>query len=81
MLKTAYTFGDKGPLVKFYYFGKGQGGGIAANMKRWKGQFQGKPEAKEATKKYGEQEVATIEIAGTYLDGPPFGKKTPKDDY
>jgi len=81
MVKAAFTHGEGGPLVKFYHFGRGQGGGVAANIRRWKGQFQGESEMKQDSKKYGDQEVATVEISGTYLDGPPMGKKTPKEGF
>ena len=65
----------------FYYFGKGQGGSVKANIARWNGQFQ-----QGATSKTEEIPLDGIEgksatlvfIQGTFLSGPPFGgKKTP----
>ena len=50
-------------------------------MKRWIGQFDGTPEVKKKTVKYGDTKVTFVFAEGTYLDGPPFGQKTPKPDY
>ena len=58
------------------FFGAGQGGGVDANVERWKGQFQG-PDGKTApatvaTRKAGGLNLTTIETAGAYsgLGGP-----------
>ena len=65
----------------FYYFGKGQGGSVEANIARWKGQFE--PGATSTTEEIplGEIEgkkATIIHIKGTFLSGPPFGgNKTP----
>ncbi|MGC6466544.1 MAG: hypothetical protein ACON38_09155 [Akkermansiaceae bacterium] len=75
MVKAAVTHGKEGPLLKFYHFGQGQGGGIDANLKRWKGQFQGEAKMTREDKTYGEQKVAIVTITGTYMVGPPFGEK------
>lgn len=75
MVKAAVTHGKDGPLLKFYHFGQGQGGGIDANIKRWKGQFQGEAKLVQEDKTYGDQKVAIVTITGTYLVGPPFGEK------
>lgn len=79
MVKAAVSHGEKGPVLKFYHFGKGQGGGVAANLKRWKGQFQGDPKMTEEEKTFGEQKVTIVSITGTYMDGPPFGQKVPTE--
>jgi hypothetical protein len=53
-----------------FYFGRGQGGSIQANLDRWAGQFAKDP-ATQNTKKiqktlYNGLSVHTIEIVGTY---------------
>ena len=74
MVKAALNHGKKGgPLLKFYHFGKGQGGGVRANLDRWKGQFQGETKVTPEEKIYGEQKVTIVTMTGTYLVGPPFG--------
>ncbi len=70
--------------VRFYHFGQGQGGGIAANFDRWIGQFEGMPVVAKESHRYGEQEVAILTVNGTYLEGPPMmpaEKKTPMEEY
>ena len=71
----------KDVVTKFYFFGAGQGGAVDANVKRWIGQFQGTPEVETTKVKYGKTKVTFVFAEGTYLDGPPFGQKTPKADY
>ncbi len=79
MVKASLAHTKKtGPVVKFYHFGQGQGGGVQANLKRWKGQFQGSPKFSSSEKTFGKQKVTLVTINGTYLSGPPFArKKTP----
>ncbi len=62
----------------FYHFGKGQGGSIPANIQRWKKQFTGEVEEAIDELDRDGQKVVIIHLRGTYLDGPMFGKKTPK---
>lgn len=81
MVKGAITYGGKGPLLKFYHFGAGQGGGIAANMKRWKKQFEGESIVTQEKIIYGKQEVAIVLMEGTFLDGGIMQRKTPKEGY
>ena len=71
---------EKGLDADFYHFGKGQGGSVAANIARWKGQFQGKPKEVE-TAKLAEGKIEFLHLEGTFLSGPPFGKKTPLKDH
>lgn len=74
MVKGALSYGKKdGLTVKFYHFGVGQGGGVEANVRRWRGQFEGEAKAETQEKKFGDQVVTMVTISGTYLDGPPFG--------
>ena len=63
----------------FYHFGKGQGGSIEANIERWKGQFSGTPEMSEEDLADGK--IKLIHLKGTFLSGPPFGEKTPMENY
>lgn len=70
----------KGLDADFYHFGKGQGGSVAANIARWKGQFEGQPKEIEASK-LGGGKIDFLHLEGTFLSGPPFGKKTPLKDH
>ncbi|HWE53769.1 MAG TPA: hypothetical protein VG273_28520 [Bryobacteraceae bacterium] len=52
-----------------YFFGPGQGGGVQANLDRWKGQFSqnGKPaEAKITRRTIHGVPMTTIDLSGTY---------------
>lgn len=68
-------------MMKFYYFGEGQGGGIKANVDRWKGQFKKLDSEKVEAKKFGDHTAHVVYCTGTYNDGPMFGPKTPKADH
>ena len=54
-----------------FYFGAGQGGGIEANLDRWKKMFEapaGKPIASKVDKlKVGKVPVTILDVSGTYL--------------
>ena len=65
----------------FYYFGAGQGGDVEANVGRWYGQFEGEPQKSREEVTAGDKKVTIVKADGTYLDGPPFGAKTPKAGY
>lgn len=65
----------------FYYFGAGQGGDVEANVGRWYGQFEGEVEKGREEVAAGDKKVTIVKANGTYLDGPPFGPKTPKAGY
>ncbi len=55
-----------------YFFGRGGGGGLDANIKRWKGQFAD-PKVKMKTWKAGDVEATVLDLTGTLLDKfPPF---------
>lgn len=69
--------GDRQPSeCVVYFFGKGQGGPVDANIERWKGQFQtpdGKPApAKIAIRTVHGLAVTTIDVSGNYsgMGGP-----------
>src|SRR5262245_31630230 len=57
-----------GELIIFF-FGAGSGGGVSANLTRWKGMFEnGKDKVEEF--KVGEVKVTYLDISGTYLYKP-----------
>ncbi len=59
--------------VIVFFFGKGQGGSLEENLKRWKGMF--KEPAGEKAKidkfKVGDMQVTTLDVSGTFLFKPP----------
>ena len=73
--------GLENAIAKFYHFGKGQGGSVAANLKRWTGQFRGNPEVEKEEMKFGARTVQLAKIKGTFLSGPQFGQKVPKQGW
>ena len=70
-----------------YYFGAGQGGGVAENMERWNGQFTasgGKmAEAQLRKRTVHGLPVTTIDVSGDYsgMGGPMAAVKTVKHGY
>ncbi len=71
---------ESGLDADFYHFGKGQGGSVAANIARWKGQFEGQPKEVETTELAGGK-IDFLYLEGTFLSGPPFGQKTHLKDH
>jgi hypothetical protein len=70
--------------VVFFHFGQGQGGDTKANIDRWFSQFEGPREKlnpKTEEKTVAGRKVTYVHAEGTYLDGPPFGQKTPRPGY
>ena len=64
-----------------FFFGKGQGGTVDENIKRWTSQFEGASAPKTSEQKVNGLAVHRIEVSGTYLapSGPMMqsqGKKT-----
>jgi hypothetical protein len=61
----------------------GGGGGVKANIDRWRGQFKDKSgsatEAEIKTTKGDNYEVTRVELSGTYTD--PFSKAGPQANY
>ncbi len=61
------------PLPTVYFFGKGQGGNVAANLARWKGQFStadGSPVPETITRdSTGGLPITFAEYRGTYARG------------
>jgi len=59
-----------------FYFGKGQGGSVEDNVKRWSGQFEGGKPATTKQQKVGTLAVTRVAIEGTYVTsagGPMMG--------
>jgi hypothetical protein len=73
--------------VMVSYFGKGQGGSLDQNLKRWKDQFKAPAGEKAKVEKFkvGGADVTVLDVSGTYLSKfPPFdpnAKVTEKPDY
>lgn len=69
------------------YFGPGQGGGIEANVERWKGQVlgaDGKPAPAKVTKRTVRGvPITVVDAAGTYtgMGGPMMGGAKPVPGY
>jgi hypothetical protein len=68
------------------FFGPGQGGGIEANVERWRGQVQG-PDGKPATAKIDKRTIRGVAItmidsSGTYTGmGGPMASSKPAPGY
>ena len=85
MRKAQFKVGEGGEMVVFF-FGKGGGGGVQANIDRWIGQFEEPKEQLDPKTEVeaiggGKAKVSTVSATGTFLSGPPFGKKVPKPGY
>lgn len=74
---------DEDAIVEadFYHFGRGQGGGVHANVQRWLGQFEGEVDAATHKMEIGGLEITLVKASGTYLDGPPLGEKVARPNY
>lgn len=72
--------GDGVADVTFFHFGPGQGGGVAANVSRWFGQFQNAT-TDERRENIGRTEVVFVEAEGTFFSGMPGGPTTPMEGY
>jgi len=81
MRKAQFSTGET--EIVFFYFGGGQGGGTQANVDRWLGQFQEPEGVSSSSEEVGKEKtkITTVAAKGTYMSGPPFGKKTPKSGY
>jgi hypothetical protein len=70
--------------VVVFFFGPGQGGGVEANLERWKGQFtrpDGTPAAPDASLEsriVNELPVTLLDISGTYDSGMMMGGGGPR---
>jgi len=67
--------------VTFFVFADGAGG-VQANVQRWLGQFEAKPDTtKTATKEFSGTKVTLVGTEGTFRSGMPGGPTTPLADY
>jgi hypothetical protein len=64
MRAATYTVDDAECVV--YFFGQGQGGGVQANIDRWKGQFNPATTAKTGNRVVHGLKVTTIDVSGSY---------------
>lgn len=74
--------GEKDGTVAVYYFGSGQGGGVADNAKRWQDQFTDSPAPGTVTslEKNG-LKITIVTAEGTYGSGMPMGPSTPEPGF
>jgi len=75
--------GEAGEVV-FFHFGPGNAGGTKANVDRWLRQFQepvAELNSKTETGQVGGTKVSFVQAEGTFLSGPPVGRKIPKPGY
>jgi len=68
------------------YFGPGQGGGVDANIERWRGQVlgaDGKPATSKIDKRTGRVPITVIDTTGTYtgMGGPMMSGSKPAAGY
>ena len=73
--------GEKDGTVAVYYFGSGQGGGVAENVKRWQGQFTGATPGPVTTVDRNGVKVTVVTTEGTYSSGMPMGPSTPEPGF
>jgi hypothetical protein len=73
---------DPGECAVFY-FGRGQGGGVDANVQRWAGQFKEKPAPKRERRTVEGMEITRVDVEGTYLNpgGGMMQSQGEKPDY
>jgi hypothetical protein len=83
MRLATYQVAEEGECA-VYYFGQGQGGGVEANIDRWKGQFEGSKDAPKVEKRtiHG-LKVTTLDVSGAYtgMGGPRAPQGPPKQGY
>jgi hypothetical protein len=74
--------GDGGECAVFF-FGRGEGGDVEANINRWISQFEKPGDAQRSTRTVDGMPVTLVRIAGTYLapSGPMMQSSGKKDNY
>ncbi len=73
--------GEKDGAVAVYYFGSGQGGGIADNAKRWQGQFTDAAPGSVTSLERNGLKITVVTTDGTYSSGMPMGPSTPEPGF
>lgn len=79
-------YGLPGPAgeatLGIFFFGPGQGGGVEANIERWRGQFKqedGQPaQGRRWTRQVEDIEITGVDISGTFSGGMGMGDATPQ---
>jgi hypothetical protein len=81
-IPTAFGDRDSAECV-VYFFGPGQGGGVDANLDRWKSQFRQSAPAQVHKRTIHSLPVTTIDISGEYsgMGGPMATGKAVKAGY
>ncbi len=70
---------SEGGECAVFFFGRGQGGDVDANVKRWIGQFEQAGSPKTGRRTLNGMQVTTIDVSGTYAgSGGPMGGGTPE---
>jgi hypothetical protein len=73
---------EKDGLFVVYFFGSGQGGSVAENIQRWKGQFTDVPGAVATdgvrTERKGGFAITIVTARGTFASGMPMEPTTPE---
>lgn len=72
--------GEVGDVV-FFHFGPGQGGGVAANVERWLGQFSPATSQRMREVEAGGTKVTFVEAEGTFLSGMPGTPSIPMEGF
>jgi len=81
MRAATYSIAPDGECV-VNFFGAGQGGGVEANIARWKGQFKQSADPKVAKRTVHGLSVTTIDISGEYSGmGGPMASGKPVAGY
>ena len=83
-LKVTDADGKSSAEVAFFQFGPGGGGGNAANVERWLGQFaepRDKINSKVEDVTVGKTKVTYVSAEGTFKSGMPGGPTEPMPDY
>jgi hypothetical protein len=75
--------GGEPPECGVYFFGKGQGGGVEENVKRWSEQFEGSPRPSTRAQTVAGLTVHRVALSGTYrpAGGPMMQPQAPRPGY
>lgn len=69
---------SEGGECAVFFFGRGQGGDVDANVKRWIGQFEQAGTPRTGSRTVNGMQMTTIDVSGTYTgSGGPMGGGAP----
>ena len=73
----------EGAECAVFYFGRGQGGGVDGNVKRWARQFKENPTPRRRQRSVAGVSVILVDVEGTYLNagGGMMQSRGEKPDY